>query len=144
HPRPLSILERGETHEALARFMAYDPYQLVLIASARPAQEMNSPILEKAQATEKSRISPGPKRIKTIMPPSNGNGNRQQAIDLTTQGLTLIKQGQTEPALAKFLDAVEADPSYVEAQNNIGNCYRETRQPEKALQAYSRALEIAP
>ncbi len=59
-------------------------------------------------------------------------------------GNALYGQGDRHGARAEFERAVELDPEYVEAWNNLGSLYVEEERYPEAIAVYRNALEIAP
>ncbi len=57
---------------------------------------------------------------------------------------SLYRLGKHEAALERYLAAVEHDPEYLEAWNQIGCVYAELNKWQEALQAYDEALAILP
>lgn len=51
---------------------------------------------------------------------------------------------QTDSALQEYRRAVELQPGYVTAWNNLGDAYEKVKQWKEALEAYSEALTYAP
>lgn len=58
-------------------------------------------------------------------------------------GNTLYSLGRKLEAVHRFTQAIEVDPEYVEAWNNLGNALADSR-PERAIAAYRRALALEP
>lgn len=58
------------------------------------------------------------------------------------QGERLIKEGKYEQAIARLRLATERIPDNARAWNYLGLAYHGAQQPQKALQAYQRALEL--
>jgi superkiller protein 3 len=52
--------------------------------------------------------------------------------------------GRLEAAIERFRQAVELDPEYAEAWNNLGNALAEAGRIAGAIYALRQALEIAP
>jgi tetratricopeptide (TPR) repeat protein len=74
--------------------------------------------------------------------------NAVNADGLKEEGLALFKRGETDRALIKFEEAVEAyadvedDVGQAESLNNIGVIYRLKRKPDAAIDALRRAEAI--
>jgi tetratricopeptide (TPR) repeat protein len=47
-------------------------------------------------------------------------------------------------AEAAYRSALEVDPSYADAHNNLGNVWRALGRPHEAVQAYRKAVQLAP
>ena len=72
---------------------------------------------------------------------SSDNVLAQLAYD---DGMEYINEGDTENAIQKFSKAVEIDPKFAFAWDNLGISYRKNKQYEKAITAYLKSLEIYP
>ncbi len=56
----------------------------------------------------------------------------------------LIDAGDPQAALPHYLRALAGNPNAAAVHNNLGNLYRELRQPAEALASYRRALSLDP
>ncbi len=72
---------------------------------------------------------------------SSDNVLAQLAYD---DGMEYINEGDTENAIQKFSKAVEIDPNFAFAWDNLGISYRKNKQYEQAIAAYLKSLEIYP
>ncbi|MCA0932410.1 tetratricopeptide repeat protein [Lutimonas saemankumensis] len=72
---------------------------------------------------------------------SSNNVLAQLAYD---DGMEYINQGDTENAILKFSKAVDIDPMFAFAWDNLGISYRKNKQYEQAINAYLKSLEIYP
>ncbi|MEN8125326.1 MAG: tetratricopeptide repeat protein [Bacteroidota bacterium] len=59
-------------------------------------------------------------------------------------GMEYLDQNDYENAILKFKKAIEIDPSFAFAWDNLGISYRKTNQYEKAIESYEKSLEINP
>ncbi len=59
-------------------------------------------------------------------------------------GYTYFAQEQYDLAIRTYKEAVTADPTYVTAWNNLGHAYEKKNLVMPGLEAYEKALEIAP
>ncbi len=59
-------------------------------------------------------------------------------------GLALLKDGNTDEAIAHFSEALRITPQYVNAHINLGNAFKDQKNFNKAAQQYRRALSFAP
>lgn len=59
-------------------------------------------------------------------------------------GIRVAQSGLWKEALFRFRRAVELDPSYAAAWNNLAIVYEQTGEHDKAKEAYERALRLAP
>jgi len=72
---------------------------------------------------------------------TSGNVLAQLAYD---DGLEYIEDNDYEGAILKFRKAIEIDPNFAFAWDNLGVSYRRTNQYEEAIKAYKKSLEINP
>ena len=63
---------------------------------------------------------------------------------LNQEGESLFNKGDMEGALRAFDRAVELNPGFAQAHNNLGVLYWEAREMQKALEHFIRAMEIDP
>lgn len=68
----------------------------------------------------------------------------EKAQAFNALGYALFMQEKHEKAAENYLQAVELQPGYVTAWNNLGNAYEKLRKPELALEAYQETLSYAP
>ena len=59
-------------------------------------------------------------------------------------GIDVAQRGLWREAIYRWQRAVEIDPSYAAAYNNLAVAYEREGQLDKARQAYEKALEIDP
>ena len=57
-------------------------------------------------------------------------------------GILAAREGRTDEAVANFQQALQADPDYGVAIDNLGNAYRQSKQWENAKSTFRRALEL--
>jgi len=72
---------------------------------------------------------------------SSDNVLAQLAYD---DGMEYINEGDTKNAIEKFSKAVQIDPNFAFAWDNLGISYRKNKQYENAIAAYLKSLEIYP
>ena len=72
---------------------------------------------------------------------SSENVLAQLAYD---DGMEFMNEGDAENAIKKFTKAVEIDPKFAFAWDNLGISYRKNNQYDKAIEAYQKSLEIYP
>ncbi len=58
------------------------------------------------------------------------------------KGETAGRKGKNEEAIEHFNKAIEIDPAYMEAYNNLGARYIRAREPAKALEEFKKAYEL--
>jgi len=59
-------------------------------------------------------------------------------------GMAYMQEKEYDMAIKKFTKAIELDPKFAFAWDNLGICYRKTNQYEDAIKAYEKSLEINP
>jgi Tfp pilus assembly protein PilF len=59
-------------------------------------------------------------------------------------GITVAQRGLWREAIYRWERAIQIDPKYAEAQNNLAIAYEHEGDLEKARVAYEKALELAP
>jgi Tfp pilus assembly protein PilF len=69
---------------------------------------------------------------------------RKQARDEVQFGIEVAQKGLWKEALYRWEKAVELDPQYAAAFNNLAIAYEHEGQFEKARQAYEKALQLDP
>ncbi|MGI9532670.1 tetratricopeptide repeat protein [Lutimonas sp.] len=72
---------------------------------------------------------------------SSDNVLAQLAYD---DGMEYINEDDIENAIIKFTKAVEIDPNFAFAWDNLGISYRKNSEYEKAIASYKKSLEIYP
>lgn len=72
---------------------------------------------------------------------SSDNVLAQLAYD---DGMEYINEGDTENAILKFTKAVDIDPNFAFAWDNLGISYRKNKQYDQAIASYLKSLEIYP
>jgi len=70
---------------------------------------------------------------------SSDNVLAQLAYD---DGMDYINEGDVESAILKFNKAVEIDPNFAFAWDNLGISYRKNSEYDKAIESYKKSLEI--
>lgn len=69
---------------------------------------------------------------------------REDARRQVQFGIEVASRGLWREAIYRWERAVEIDPSYAEAFNNLGVAYEHEGDLEKARQAYEKAVKLAP
>ena len=59
-------------------------------------------------------------------------------------GFAFFNMDKLQPAIGEYCKAVELQPGYVTAWNNLGDAYEKGNELRKALEAYETALRYAP
>jgi tetratricopeptide (TPR) repeat protein len=67
-----------------------------------------------------------------------------KAMDEYNKGITYFNKEDFADALPYFKKAVEIDPDFAFAWDNLGLCYRKTNNYDDAIKAYQKSLEIDP
>jgi tetratricopeptide (TPR) repeat protein len=55
-----------------------------------------------------------------------------------------MKTGRSNEAIIHYQKALQTNPNYADAHNNLGNAFLQTGQVDEAIAHYQRALEINP
>jgi len=67
-----------------------------------------------------------------------------EAIQVYGQGQVLQEEGDLEGAKELYHQAIELDPGYCDAMDNLGLIYRREGDPEEAAEWYRKSIAIAP
>ncbi len=59
-------------------------------------------------------------------------------------GVAYAHLGRQDEAIAAYHKAIELDPKYTAAYNNLGNVYRDLGRQDEAIVAYHKAIELDP
>jgi Tfp pilus assembly protein PilF len=70
--------------------------------------------------------------------------DRKEARSQVAFGIKVAEQGLWKEAVYRWERAVELDPTYAAAFNNLAVAYETSGQADKARKAYERALELDP
>lgn len=101
-----------------------------------------------SRAVSKSTASsarPGPPaRYAYSTPPKPAAGNRVEAEQLFAQGVQAQRDRRTRDAVTLYRAATQADPSFFEAQSNLGLAAFDQGDMPQSLLAYEMALAINP
>jgi len=92
-------------------------------------------------------MSKGKNRNKTAgkAGPRQPDGPQQQlAIEWYNRGLTLQQQGRLDDAAHAYRQAIQINPRFAEAINNLGNVLKDQGDWRAAIDAYRQALRIYP
>ncbi len=73
-----------------------------------------------------------------------GDDARKQAQSEAQFGIEVAQKGLWKEALYRWEKAVELDPKYAAAYNNLAIAYEHEGMFDKARQAYEKALELDP
>lgn len=68
----------------------------------------------------------------------------KEAYDYYEQGIAESKNENYAKAISYFKKALEIDPEFAFAWDNMGLCYRKSGDYNKALEAYNKSLEVDP
>jgi Flp pilus assembly protein TadD len=69
---------------------------------------------------------------------------RAEAKSQVEFGIAVAQKGLWKEALYRWLRAVEIDPTYAAAFNNLAIAYEQSGQFEKAREAYEKAVSLEP
>jgi Tfp pilus assembly protein PilF len=76
--------------------------------------------------------------------PAQAGGPRKQAEAQVQFGIDVAQKGLWKEALYRWEKAVEIDPTYAAAYNDLAVAYEHEGLFDKARQAYTKALELDP
>jgi Tfp pilus assembly protein PilF len=79
-----------------------------------------------------------------VLVPALAADRRDEARAQVEFGISVAQKGLWKEALFRWEKAVELDPSYAAAYNNLAIAYEHEGQFEKARQAYEKAVELDP
>jgi tetratricopeptide (TPR) repeat protein len=79
--------------------------------------------------------------MKAIKETAEPTGLDEKSRALFTEANSLYEQGNYAGALALFQEFLEKNPSLYPVRLNIGNCYREMKEYDKAISEYNAVLE---
>jgi Flp pilus assembly protein TadD len=69
---------------------------------------------------------------------------RAEAATQVAFGIEVARRGLWREAIYRWERAVQIDPAYAEAYNDLGVAYEHEGQLEKARKAYEKAIELDP
>lgn len=78
------------------------------------------------------------------MAPGSAADARSEAKSQVDFGITVAQRGLWREAIFRWERAVELDPTYSAAYNNLAVAYEHEGQLDKARRAYEKALELDP
>jgi len=95
-----------------------------------------------------SQIGRNPKitlTLQKIIETEAGDGiiKDEASLDLIDQANQLFLEGKYDEALALLVQFLETNPEAYQTHINIGDCYKEKGEYEKAIEEYNLALEMA-
>lgn len=90
-----------------------------------------------------SRIILGMCLVALAAPPSLAN-ERSRAKTQVEFGINVAQRGLWREAIFRWERAVELDPTYAEAYNNLAIAYEHQGMFDKAREAYEKAVELSP
>jgi tetratricopeptide (TPR) repeat protein len=77
--------------------------------------------------------------------PNRESSKKRGDITLKHCGaVTLVKLKEIEAAIPHYAKALDLQPDYAEAHNNLGNAFSKQGKLKEALASYTKALEIRP
>ncbi|MCX8160547.1 MAG: tetratricopeptide repeat protein [Candidatus Saccharicenans sp.] len=92
-----------------------------------------------------SQLEKNPRMIIKLQKASGGVSiiQDQASLELLDQGNAFFKEGKYDTALAMFEQFYQKNPSAYQILLNIGDCYREKGEMEKAMEYYNQVMEKA-
>ncbi len=64
----------------------------------------------------------------------------EEGIELLDEGNKLFNEGKYEEAISSYIKFLEKNPSAFQVHYNLGNCYKELGQYEKAIEEYNTVI----
>ena len=77
-------------------------------------------------------------------PAAAATDSREDAVAQVEFGISVAQAGLWDEATYRWQRAVELDPTYAAAWNNLGIAYEQKGLFEEALEAYETALDLEP
>lgn len=108
------------------------------IAAGRPPTR--TPYDEGVIALERGRLADALACFTTAL--HAAAGDEECAAALNKRGVTHIRRGERDDALADFIAALDLDPRYVPTITNVGNLLLEDGDFEEAIEHYQAALRL--
>lgn len=125
-----------------------------LMARVNPAARAKPPAVTNtdaaARTTNIARVAPSPPpaptypRYRYLSPALPKAGNRREAERHFAQGVSAQRAGVLAQAVAKYQQAIAADPAYFEAYYNLGLATYDLGRWKQSLSAYEVALALKP
>lgn len=75
---------------------------------------------------------------------NNSMSENEEALELYFAGIDAIKEGDNKKASKLFKEAVEVDPEFAFAWDNLGLAYRKLEKYDLAIEAYNKSLRVDP
>jgi len=72
---------------------------------------------------------------------ADARGDAQKQVEF---GIAVAQRGLWREAIYRWLRAVDIDPTYAAAHNNLGIAYEHEGELDKARASYEKAIEIEP
>ncbi len=89
--------------------------------------------------------SGGTARISVILAAAqSANAAAGDAVKLNERGLAHLKKKEYDAAIKLFREALQSQPDYAEALDNLGKALDATGKDEEAIGDFDRALKLAP
>lgn len=82
--------------------------------------------------------------LATLAAPARADSKNAAAKQEAQFGVDVARRGLWREAIYRWERAVELDPTYAAALNNLGVAYEHEGQLDKAREAYEKALAIEP
>jgi tetratricopeptide (TPR) repeat protein len=89
-------------------------------------------------------VPPKTAKPATVSAAAAGNKPDSRAADLHDRGLQAMKDGHTDQALTLFQSAVDADPKYADAYNDLGVVQMRQKNYSAAEQSFRKGLDVDP
>jgi len=77
----------------------------------------------------------------SLMPDANA---RQEAEDLYYAALDLMAEGKLEEAVARYQEAVHADPTFTEAMHGLARALQDLQRLDEAIEIANKIADLDP
>jgi Flp pilus assembly protein TadD len=111
-------------------------FVLTTLSTASMAQEPRTETLETKTGT--------PAQITSTVTGMYGGTTSEKADAAFSAGQKAHQAGDLENAEKNYLKAIKEDKNFVEAYDNLGQVYRQMKKFDKAVDYYSRSIELYP
>lgn len=82
--------------------------------------------------------------VVAVTPVVTAADSREDAVAQVEFGISVARAGLWDEAAYRWQRAVDIDPTYAAAWNNLGIAYEQKGMFEEALEAYETALDLEP
>jgi len=144
----------GSESELLKQSLALKEYLIKNIVEEEPIPKKvpmgeapgreETPAKKTASAGAKAKQPPAAPETPPMPPPAAGKSVKEQVDEHCRKAVELMRQGDYEKAVEKYIDALKLDPDYLPAYNNLAIVYE--KRPSwrgKAIETWEKVLELS-